>query len=189
MAQYQVAILVGSFRPQSINLKLALALSKLGQQHFDPIWVRIDDLPFYNQDLEAALPPEVVRFRSEIGGADAVLFVTPEFNRSIPGVLKNAIDWASRPYAKHVLVGKPGAVIGASLGKLGTVAAQQHLRGILAPLDVFVMGQPEAYITFTPGLVDEDGSVTDESVRQFLQLYIDRFAVWVGRFAGTPVER
>ncbi|HEY0736289.1 MAG TPA: NADPH-dependent FMN reductase [Herpetosiphonaceae bacterium] len=189
MTQYQLAIVVGSFREESINLKLARALSNLGQAYFTPTWVRIDDLPFYNQDLETALPPEVVRFRREIGAADAVLFVTPEFNRSIPGVLKNAIDWASRPYARHVLVGKPGAVIGASLGKIGTAAAQQHLRGILAPLDVYVMGQPEGYITFTPGLIDEASTVTDESVRQFLQMYVDRFAAWVARFAGAPVER
>lgn len=185
MARYKVALIVGSFRPDSLNRKLALALTKLGQDTFDFSWSRTDDLPFYNQDLETALPAEVVRFRNEITAADALLFVTPEYNRSIPGVLKNAIDWASRPYSKHALGGKPGAVIGTSMGKISTATAQQHLRTIVAPLDVYLMGQPEGYIMYTPGLVDDEGNVTDESVKGFLQLYLTRFAAWVGRFVNA----
>ncbi|HEU4322634.1 MAG TPA: NADPH-dependent FMN reductase [Roseiflexaceae bacterium] len=183
MKRYRVAILVGSVRRDSINRRLALALTKLGQEHFDFAEVRIDDLPFANPDLEGDLPEPVRRLRREIGAADAVLFVTPEYNRSVPGVLKNAIDWASRPYRAHSLGDKPGAVIGTSMGRIGTATAQQHLRTILAPLDVYLMGQPEGYIVYTPGLIDDAGTVTDGAVREFLQQYIDQFAAWVARVA------
>lgn len=184
MNSFSIALIVGSFRPLSINRKLARALDVLGKGKFEFTWVRIDDLPFYNQDLEEAPPMEATRVRNEIRAADAVLFVTPEYNRSIPGVLKNAIDWASRPYGKNALSGKPGAVIGASLGKIGTAAAQQHLRTIAASLDIYMMGQPEAYITYVEGLVDDEGKVTDESVKQFLEFFLDSFHSWISRFTA-----
>jgi chromate reductase len=175
----KIAVIVGSTRRESINRKLAQALSKLASPDLQFTWPRIDVLPLYNQDLEAEFPAEVTRFKAEIEAADAVLFVTPEYNRSVPAPLKNAIDWASRPYGKNSWSGKPGAIIGTTPGSIGTAAAQQHLRSILGILDVRLMGQPEGYIVFKPGMIDDEGTITDEGVRKFLQGYMDRFAGWV----------
>jgi chromate reductase len=126
---------------------------------------RIDDLPLFSQDLEPSPPASVTRLKGEIEAADGVLIVTPEYNRSIPGVLKNAIDWASRPYGKNSFNGKPTAAIGTSMGAVGTAAAQQHLRSILAYLNVFLMGQPEGYIVFKQDLIDTNGTITNEGTR------------------------
>lgn len=178
----KIAVIVGSLRRDSINLKLAQALAKLGGSRMQFTILKIDDLPLFNQDLEPTPPAAVTRLKGEIEAADGVLIVTPEYNRSMPGVLKNAIDWASRPYGKNSFNGKPTAGIGASGGAIGTAAAQQHLRSILAYLNVTLMGQPEAYIAFKPGLVDDQHNVTDESVRKFLQAYVDAFAAWVERY-------
>jgi chromate reductase, NAD(P)H dehydrogenase (quinone) len=144
-------------------------------------FVRIDDLPLYSQDLEPDLPASVVRFKSEIAAADALLFVTPEHSRSIPAALKNAIDWGGRPYGQNSWAGKPAAITGTSPGAIATALAQQHLRQILGSfLGVLVM-PGEAYITFKPGLVDDDGNIAEESTRAFLQAFVDQFAALVAQ--------
>ncbi|HEY8189773.1 MAG TPA: NAD(P)H-dependent oxidoreductase [Micavibrio sp.] len=177
---FKVAVIVGSLRKDSMNLKLGKALGKLGQSKFQTSFLRIDDLPLFNQDLESALPASVVRLKNEIESADAVLFVTPEYNRSVPGVLKNAIDWASRPYGKNSWAGKPAAIAGASPGAVGAAVAQNHLRSIAGGfLDMKLMGQPELYLNFKDGAISEDGAVADEGTRKFLQSYADRFAGWI----------
>ena len=182
MAKFKVAVIVGSNRRESINRRLAQALTKLGADKFAFSIVQIDDLPIYNQDLEAELPKSVARFKSEIAAADGLLFVTPEHNRSIPTVLKNAIDWGARPYGQNSWNGKPAAITGTSPGAIGAAIAQQHLRQVLGNLGVLVMGG-EAYVSFKPGLIDADGAITDESTRKFLASFVDQFATLVARFA------
>ena len=181
---YRVAALIGSLRKDSLNRKLATALAGLSPPELVLQHVRIDDLPLFNPDHEQNPPEPAARVKREIEAADALLFVTPEYNRSIPGVLKNAIDTASRPYGRNSFAKKPGGVIGISTGAVGTAVAQQHLRTILAYLDVPTLGQPEAFIQFKDGLIAEGGEVTDENRRKFLQNWIDRFAEWVKRFAA-----
>jgi chromate reductase, NAD(P)H dehydrogenase (quinone) len=182
MAKFKVTVIVGSNRRESVNRRLAHALTPLGADKFAFSFVQIDDLPLYNQDLEAELPKSVARFKSEIAAADGLLFVTPEHNRSIPAVLKNAIDWGARPYGQNSWSGKPGAITGTSPGAIGTAVAQQHLRQVLGNLGVLVMGG-EAYVGFKPGLIDADGAIADESTRKFLQGFVDQFATLVARFA------
>src|SRR5262245_24105964 len=177
----KIAVIVGSIRRDSINRKLAEGLGKLAAPKAQYTISRIDDLPLFSQDLEPSPPAAVTRLKREIEAADGVLIVTPEYNRSIPGVLKNAIDWASRPYGKNSFDSKPTAALGTSQGAVGTAAAQQHLRSILAYLNVVLMGQPEGYIVFKPGLVDDAGNIPDESARKFLQSYVDAFAALVER--------
>jgi chromate reductase len=184
MAQFKFAIIVGSNRRESINRKLAQALAKLGQGQFDSRLVQIDDLPIYNKDNEADLPPSVVRFKSEIAAADGLLFVTAEHNRSIPTVLKNAIDWGARPWGQNSWTGKVAAVTGTSPGAIGTALAQQHLRQILGAQGVVLAGG-EAYLTFKPGLIDGSDVVTDEGTRGFLTSFLDQFAALVARFAAS----
>jgi len=183
MAQFKVALIVGSNRRESLNRKLAQALAKLGADRLDFKFVQIGDLPMYNQDNERDLPANVVRFKSEIAAADGLLFVTPEHSRSIPATLKNAIDWGARPWGKNSWSGKPAAVTGTSPGAIGTALAQQHLRQILGAQGVLLMGG-EIYITFKPGLIDADNTVTDESTRGFLKSFLDQFAALVSRFAS-----
>lgn len=180
----KIVVIVGSIRRDSINRKLAEALTKLAKPGTQFTFARIDDLPLFSQDLEPSPPASVIRLREEVRAADGVLILTPEYNRSIPGVLKNAIDWASRPYGKNAFDGKPTAALGTSQGAVGTAAAQQHLRSILAYLNVILMGQPEGYIVYKPDTVDDAGQVGDESVRKFLQLYMDKFTAWVERHAA-----
>jgi chromate reductase, NAD(P)H dehydrogenase (quinone) len=177
----QIAVIVGSNRRESINRKLAQALIKLGAGKFDAKIVRIDDLPIFNQDNEGNLPPEVVRFKDEIAKADGVIFVTPEHNRSIPTALKNAVDWGARPYGKNSWAGKPVFITGTSPGAIGTALAQQHLRNVLgASLNALVFGG-EAYLTFKPNLVDDQGNIADDSTKSFLQGFLDRFAAFVSK--------
>ena len=184
MAPFKLAIIVGSNRKASINLRLARALAKLGTASFTPHFARIDDLPMFNQDLEAtAWPDTATRLKREIEDAQAVLVVTPEHNRSIPAALKNAIDWAARPSGKGVWKDKPVAIIGASPGSIGTACAQQHLRVILGNLGAPVMGG-EMFITYKEGLVDDADAVTNDATRAFLQKFVDRFAGFVGKFAA-----
>ncbi len=184
MAPFKLAIIVGSNRKASINRKLAHGLAKLGEGAFVASFAQIDDLPMYNQDLEAeAWPASATRLKEAIVEADAVLVVTPEHNRSIPAVLKNAIDWASRPSGKGVWGGKPAAIIGTSPGGVGTACAQQHLRDILGNQGALVMGG-QMFITWKEGLVDEAGTVTVEATRGFLQGFMDRFAGLVGKLAA-----
>jgi chromate reductase len=178
MALPHIAVIVGSNRRESINRKLAQALVKLGAGKFDARIVRIDGLPLYNQDHEGNLAPEVVRYKDEIAKADGVLFVTPEHNRSIPTVLKNAIDWGARPFGTSVWPGKPGFVTGTTGGAIGTALVQAHLRTVMLGLGMTLLGG-EAYITNKPGLIDDEGNVTDENTRKFLQGFVDRFAVLV----------
>lgn len=178
----RVGVIVGSLRQQSINKRLALAIEKLAppQLQFSPI--AIGDLPLMNQDLETAPPAPVLAFKQALQACDALLIITPEYNRSIPGPLKNAIDWASRPRGQNSVGGKPAAIGGSSPGPLSTAAVQQHLRNVLSVLDVHVMSQPELYLHFTPELIAEDGTVSADSTRQFLERYAAAFAAWVERF-------
>lgn len=178
MSQTQIAVIVGSLRRDSFNKKLAAAIVKLAPTDFAFTMVRIDDLPLYNQDDDAQPEPAVVRLRAVIKGSHGLLFVTPEYNRSFPGVLKNAIDHASRPYGQNAFAGKPAGVIGASVGAIGTAMAQQHLRNVLAYLDVPTLGQPEAFIHAKEGLFTPEGEIGEQS-RAFLQGWMDRYAAWV----------
>lgn len=178
MNSYQIAVVVGSLRRDSFNLKLANVLIKLGPPEFTFKKIEIRDLPLYNQDDDERPAEAVKRMKSEITGAQGVLFVTAEYNRSIPGVLKNAIDHASRPYGKSVWKGKPAGVIGASIGAIGTSNAQQHLRNVLAYLDMPTLGQPEAFIHAKEGFFDDNGNVNDSS-KQFLQTWMDQYVSWV----------
>jgi chromate reductase len=184
MAAFKTAIVVGSNRRESINRKLAQALAKLGSDTLDFKFVQIDDLPLYNQDNEGNLPAGVVRFKSEIAAADGVLFVTPEHSRSIPAVLKNAIDWGARPWGKNSWTGKVVAVTGTSPGAISTALAQQHLRQILGAQGVVLLGG-EVYLQFKPALIDANDVITDEATRGFLKGFLDQFAVLLGRPAAA----
>lgn len=182
MAQYIIAVIVGSLRKDSINKKLSAALQKLFPPDFSFTQVRIDDLPLYNQDHETNPPMQVRRLKGEVKAAQGVLFVTPEFNRSIPGALKNALDHASRPYGHSVWNGKPAGVIGTSPGATGTGLAQQHLRNILAYLNMPTLGQPEAFIQNREGMYEPDGSLSEAS-RKFLQSWVDAYVAWIKKHA------
>jgi len=184
MSGYPIAVVVGSLRRESFNHKLATAVAKLAPPEFSFTHVRIDDLPLYNQDDDANPAEAVKRLKNEITAARGVMFVTAEYNRSIPGVLKNAIDHASRPYGKSVWAGKPAGVLGVSIGAPGTALAQQHLRLVLAYLDVPTLGQPEAYIQVKDGLFDEAGNIGTDS-RQFLQGWMDRYVAWVTKHSKS----
>lgn len=182
MTQYKISVVVGSLRKDSFNKKLAAALLKLFPEDFSFTTIRIDDLPLYNQDDDAAQAASVLRIKGEIAAAQGVLFVTAEYNRSIPGVLKNAIDHASRPYGQNAWAGKPAGVIGASVGPIGTALAQQHLRNVLAYLNMPTLGQPEAFIHNKDGLYDEAGNIGEASLK-FLQGWVDAYVAWVKRHA------
>jgi chromate reductase len=177
-----VAVLVGSLRKDSFNKQLARALEEIAGDRAEFRHVRIDDLPLYDQDFDGDYPPVCKRLKDEIKSADAVLFVTPEYNRSIPGVLKNAIDISSRPWGTNSFAGKPGAVIGTSMGAMSTALAQQHLRNICVFLDIPMLQQPEAFVRYKEGLIAGDGSVTDESVGTFLGNFVDKYLEWIKRF-------
>jgi len=178
MAQSHIGVIVGSLRRDSFNRKLANALEKLAPADFKLTQLQIGDLPLYNQDDDANQAPAVLRFKSEIAASRGVIFVTAEYNRSIPGVLKNAIDHASRPYGKSVWGGKPAGVIGVSPGATGTAMAQQHLRNVLAAVNVRTMALPEAFIQNKEGLFDDSGNVGPSSVA-FIQKWMDAYAGWV----------
>ena len=183
MSRYKILVLVGSLRRDSYNRKPAGAVAKLAPPDFDFAEAKIADLPLYNQDDDAAQAEPVKRLKSEIAGASGLLFVTPEYNRSIPGVLKNAIDHASRPYGQNAFAGKPAAVIGISIGAIGTAIAQQHLRNILAYLDAPTLGQPEVFLQFKEGLFDTAGEIGPGSL-SFLQGWMDRYVAWVQKHAS-----
>lgn len=183
MSQYQIAVIVGSLRQDSINRKLAQALVKLGPAGFTFKFLEIGDLPLYNQDQDDHQAESVVRLKSEVKAASGLIFVTPEYNRSVPGVLKNALDNASRPYGTSAWAGKPAGVLGASIGQIGTALAQQHLRNTLAYLDVPTMGQPEVFVQVREGFFDEAGNVASPETVKFLQNWMDRYVQWVRRHA------
>ena len=183
MSQYQIVVAVGSLRHDSFNRKLANALVKLAPSEFSFSQLQISDLLLYNQDDDANPAEPVKRLKNQISAAQGLLFVTPEYNRSIPGVLKNAIDHASRPYGENAWAGKPAGVLGASIGATGTALAQQHLRNVLAYLDVPTLGQPEAFIQVREGLFDEVGNIGEAS-REFLQNWMNRYVAWVKKHAA-----
>ncbi len=182
MNRYQVAVIVGSLRKDSFNHKLANAIVKLAPPEFSFKSVQIGDLPLYNQDDDNNPCAAVKRLKAEIIASHGLLFVTPEYNRSIPGVLKNAIDHASRPYGQSVWAGKSAGILGVSVGAIGTAMAQQHLRNILAYLDVPTLGQPEVFIQMKDGLFDVDGNIGTGS-RNFLQNWMDRYIAWIDKHA------
>lgn len=184
MRSLQVAVLVGSLRKDSINRQLANAVIKLAPSELTFRQLEIGDLPLYNQDDDKQQHPNVQRLKREISSVDGLLFVTPEYNRSIPGVLKNAIDHASRPYGQSAFTGKPAGVIGASIGAPGAAMAQQHLRNVLAYLDVPALGQPEVFIQVTDGFFDGAGNIARADTRKFLQGWMDTYAKWVDRLSS-----
>lgn len=176
---FDIAVIVGSNRRESINRKLAEALVKLAPPSLACRFVQIDDLPMYNGDLETDRPDSVRRFTAEVAQADGLLFVMPEHNRSLPAVLKNAIDWGSKPMERNVWRNKPSAITGTSPGAIGTAVGQQHLRMMLGILGGVVLGG-EAYLQFEPDLIDANHNVTNEGTRKFLKEYVDRFGELVG---------
>lgn len=183
-ATRNVAVLVGSLRKESFNRKVANALVQMAPQSLKLKIVEIGNLPLFNQDEEAN-PPEASRtFKQQVKEADAVLFVTPEYNRGVPGVLKNAIDIASRPYGQSAWDGKPGGVVSCSPGAIGGYGANHHLRDYLVFLNVPALQQPEAYIGGVGNAFDANGQLVDQGKREFLQKYLDAYAAWVERVLG-----
>jgi chromate reductase, NAD(P)H dehydrogenase (quinone) len=178
-ATRKVAVFVGSLRAGSLNRKLAGALVRLAAPGLALEIVEIGDLPLYNQDLDHAPPAPWSRLRDTVRAADAVLFVTPEYNRSVPGALKNAIDVASRPYGHNAWNGKPGAIVSASPGAMGAFGANHHLRQSLVFVNVPAMAQPEAYIGHAGELFDERGDFRNEGTREFLTVFLTAFAAWI----------
>ena len=181
MSTYRIGYLVGSLAKGSINRKLAKALAKLAPPELALEEIPIGELPLYSYDYDADFPEVARRFKQAIAGVDAVLFVTPEYNRSIPGALKNAIDWASRPWGQNSFSRKPSGVIGTSPGAIGTAVAQQQLRGVLCFCNSPLMNTLEAYIQFTPGLIDDDGNVGNDGTADFLRKYLQEYAIFVQR--------
>ena len=178
---YSVGYFVGSLAAKSINRTLSRALVRLAPSQLELREIPIKDLPLYNRDLDQDYPAEAQALKDALAQVDAVLFVTPEYNRDIPGSLKNAIDWASRPWGKNSFSRKPSAMIGASPGKIGTAVAQQNLRGILSFCNSPQMNVVEAYIQFTPGLIGDDGEVTDETTEEFLRNFMNEFEQFIAR--------
>jgi chromate reductase len=178
MSRYEIAVVVGSLRQDSFNRKLASAIVKLAPPEFSFRQMQIGDLPLYNQDDDEKQAESVKRLKNEIKSAQGLLFVTPEYNRSIPGVLKNAIDHASRPPGQNAWAGKPAGILGVSIGAMGTSMAQQHLRNVLAVLDVPTLCQPEVFIQVKDGLFDEAGNIGADS-KKFLQSWMDKYVGWV----------
>jgi chromate reductase len=181
MKTHKVGYFIGSLSRESINRKLAKALTRLAPPELQMSEIPIGNLPLYTPDYDADYPPEGRALKDAIAGVDAVLFVTPEYNRSIPGCLKNAIDWASRPWGTNSFARKPAAVIGTSPGAIGTAIAQQSLRSVLGYLNAPQMNSLEAYIQFKPGLITDDGEVTNEKTKEFLQSYMKEFHLFIAR--------
>jgi chromate reductase, NAD(P)H dehydrogenase (quinone) len=176
----KVAVIVGSLRRGSVNRQFAEALAKLARPKLDLHIVEIGDLPFYNQDLEAELPAAVQRFKQQIEASDAVLFVTPEFNRTFSAALKNAIEWGSRPWGRNSFAGKPASIAGATLGAVGTAAAQSQLRSVVSAIGANLIAQPEIYLNFREDTL-ENGEIADEGFRTLLADWNTKFADWIAR--------
>lgn len=181
MTTYNVGYFVGSLASDSINRRLAGALVRLAPSNLEFAEIPIKDLALYSRDYDDDFPPEARSLKAAISSADGLLFVTPEYNRGLPGCLKNAIDWASRPWGTNSLSRRPSAMIGASTGKLGTAVAQQNLRSVLSFCNTPQMSYPEAYIQFTPGLITDDGEVTNPSTEEFLRGFMLEFEQFVAR--------
>jgi len=179
MKKYKIAVIVGSLRKESFNLKTAKALIALAPESLSLEVLNIANLPMFNEDLEATPPQEWVTFREKIVAADGLLFLTPEYNRSIPAVLKNAIDVGSRPYGKNSWNGKPGAIVSVSIGNISGFGANHHLRQSLVFVNVPTMAQPEAYIGGATALFDEAGKLTNDSTKEFLKGFMQAFEKWV----------
>lgn len=178
---YRVGYFVGSLSVNSINRRLSTALLRLAPDELVFTEIGIGGLPLYNRDLDGNFPQVVLDYKASIAAQDALLFITPEYNRSIPGALKNAIDWASRPYGENVIARKATAVIGASPGAIGTAVAQQQLRSVLSFLQAPQMNAPEAYIQLTPGLITDEGRVTNEATEVFLSGFMESFFEYIER--------
>lgn len=189
MANYKVGYLIGSLATGSINRKLAKALIKLAPPALTFVEIPFKDLPLYSYDYDADYPPSARALKDSLKSVDAVLFVTPEYNRSIPGGLKNAIDWASRPYGTNSFTHKPSAVIGTSPGAIATAVAQQSLRSVLGFCNSPQMNAPEAYIQFTPGLITDDGEVTVAVTEEFLRTYMREFQDFIARVLSVLPKR
>jgi chromate reductase, NAD(P)H dehydrogenase (quinone) len=185
MTTHKVGYLIGSLAKGSINRKLAKALVRLAPPELVMSEISFNDLPLYSYDYDADYPPAGKAIKAAIAAVDAVLFVTPEYNRSIPGGLKNAIDWASRPYGTNSFARKPSAVIGTSPGAIGTAVAQQNLRSVLGFCNSPQMNAPEAYIQFTLGLITDDGEVTNDGTAEFLRNYMAEFHIFIARVLST----
>ncbi|MGW8123595.1 NADPH-dependent FMN reductase [Roseivirga echinicomitans] len=183
MKKYKIAVIVGSLRKESLNLKTAKALISLAPESLSFEIINIGDLPFFNQDLEATPPNEWVTLRNQISAVDGLLFVTPEYNRSVPAVLKNALDVGSRPYGKNTWNGKPGAIVSVAIGNISGFGANHHLRQSLVFLNVPAMAQPEAYIGNAAELFDDHGKLTNDSTKDFLKSYMEAFEKWVQTIA------
>jgi len=181
MTAYKVGYFVGSLSSTSINRILSRAVIRLAPPELEFTEIPIGNLPLYSQDYDPSFPPEAVALKEAITRSDAILFVTPEYNRSIPGALKNAIDWASRPWGQNSFDNMPAAVIGASSGQIGTAMAQQSLRGVLSFCNARQMTAPEAYIKYSPELFTDDGEVTNGSTRDFLRDYMIEFYTYIVR--------
>ncbi|MFV0626123.1 MAG: NADPH-dependent FMN reductase [Alphaproteobacteria bacterium] len=171
----KIGVIVGSIAKGSINRKFAKALVKLKEKEADFTFIEIKDLPFFSVDIEGDLPASVIKFKKEIEAQDAILFVTPEYNRSVSGVLKNALDWSSRPYGQISLANKIAGILGVSLGAIGTALAQAHLRNVLAFFNMDVMGQPELYAKYKEGDITENSEFSDEGSKKFYSSYMDAF--------------
>lgn len=183
----KVAVIVGSLRKGSVNRQFAGALAKLARPRLDLQFVEIGDLPLYDQDLEAELPAQVQRFKREIEAADAILFVTPEYNRTFSAALKNAIEWGSRPWGKNSWAGKPGAIVGATLGAVGTAAAQSQLRSVASVLGIALLVQPEIYLNFREGQI-VDGEIAEDGLRKLLTDWASTFADWIARLRAPALS-
>lgn len=175
----KIGIMVGSLRKESFNRKIAKAMVELAPASLALEFIEIGDLPYYNEDIEANAPAAWVEFRKKVQAVDGVMFFTPEYNRSIPAVLKNAIDVGSRPYGQSVWNGKPGAIVSVSPGAIGGFGANHHLRQCLMAVNVPCMQHPEAYIGGVVKLLDENGQLANEDTRKFLAQFLEKFAVWV----------
>ncbi|MDR0828333.1 MAG: NAD(P)H-dependent oxidoreductase [Desulfovibrio sp.] len=176
----KAAIIIGSLRKNSLNRKLAQALANLAPNLLTFDIIPLDAVPMFNQDLEANLPEPVLRLKEQVNAVDGVLFVTPEYNRGMPAVLKNTVDWCSRPTGKGVLVGKAAAIAGISPGVIGTALAQSQLKPILLTLGMRLMGQPEIYIQGNDAYFDASGAIAEARNRNFLASFVSRFADWIG---------
>ncbi|MEO7963840.1 MAG: NADPH-dependent FMN reductase [Gemmatimonadaceae bacterium] len=181
MSSFRVGYFVGSLSKDSINRKLSKALILLAPAELSLTEIRFDELPHYNRDHDAEYPPVAQAFKKSLAEVDAILFITPEYNRSIPGVLKNAIDWGSRPWGQNSFARKPCGIIGTSPGKIGTAVAQSHLRSIMAFCNAPLMNSIEAYIQFEKGLISDDGTVTVKDTETFLRGYITEFRDFIER--------
>lgn len=183
MTQIHLAIIVGSLRKASLNRKLAHAVEKLLPEHCVAEHVGIGELPLYNQEYDPDFPAAARLFKQRVEAADALLFVTPECNRSVPGVLKNAIDFGSRPWGGNSFAGKRAAVIGTSPGATGSALAQQHLRNVLVGVGVMAMPAPEIFMQFKDGMIDDAGEVAEDRTRNYLQGFVDKYMAWLAATA------